>query len=535
MPPSLLRALSFAFGEPPRARRMLLAGALLLAGGAAATNHLLVQHLLRVGAEANPQGAAGRLAEHAGDALLLSDLALGVLSLLILLAAWWLERRAHLQEQADARLRNDHDRLTTLLSHAGWHDRLEEELLETQAGGGQLGLLVLDFRRFREVNEILGPEGGDAVLRQAADRLREAARRGDLLGRLSGNRFALARRALRDPKDAAALAAQLAAALAAPFEVEGQALRLEADIGLAMAPQDGSRPEQLLRHAEIALRAARSLPDAAIRRFEPEMDAAQRRRRRTARELREALERGQLALQYQPQRRLRDRALIGFEALLRWPHPDRGMIPPAEFIPIAEETGLIQPIGAWVLRTACAEAATWPGEVPVAVNLSPAQFRGGDVVADVRQALTETGLPPHRLELEITESLLSRDTEEMVALLTALRGLGVRIAMDDFGTGWSSLAHLWRFPFGKLKVDRAFVRNLPRDPKLKAINATILALGRTLGLQVLAEGVETEDQARLLLALGCEEAQGWLLGRPLGPAGAAARVTAEVKAARNAA
>jgi EAL domain-containing protein (putative c-di-GMP-specific phosphodiesterase class I) len=282
----------------------------------------------------------------------------------------------------------------------------------------------------------------------------------------------------------------------------------------------------LLTRAEAALSAARSQPGPTIRGFEPAMDEAVRWRRETEADLRQAIAEEALLLHYQPQRRLRDQKLVGFEALLRWPHATRGMIPPVEFIPLAEETGLIVPIGAWVIRAACAEAAQWPEDLRIAVNLSPAQFRHGDLVCTVADALARTGLPAHRLELEITESLLQEDPEDVVRLLRDLRGLGVSIAMDDFGTGWSSLAHLWRFPFGKLKIDRAFITELARDPKLSAIVATIVGLGRILDMTVVAEGVETEEQARILTAEGCEQGQGWLFGRPM-PAEAARRLIAE--------
>ncbi|MGG5811919.1 putative bifunctional diguanylate cyclase/phosphodiesterase [Falsiroseomonas sp. CW058] len=420
------------------------------------------------------------------------------------------------------------DLRTGLAGEAECRDRLEEALSLATRQGWHVGVLVLDIRQFRLVNETLGRAGGDAVLELVGARLRQTVRREDTVARLGADRFAVVQTALPEPEGAMRLASRLLAAMSRPFLVAGQRLDCALDIGLAIAPGDGAEAGVLLARAEGALADARARPEAGVCCFEPAQDTALRRRRALEQDLRQAIAEGQFLLHYQPQRRLSDGRLVGFEALLRWPHPERGMVPPDEFIPIAEASGLIVPLGAWVVRAACAEASAWPGGIGVAVNLSPAQFRHGGLVATVAEALAQSGLPAHRLELEVTESLLQRDLDSTERLLRDLRDLGVGIAMDDFGTGWSSLAHLWRFPFGKLKVDRAFLRDLPEDRRVQAIVATILGLGRTLDMVVVAEGVETEQQAEWLRAQGCAEGQGWLFGRPMPPAQARALIEAEL-------
>jgi EAL domain-containing protein (putative c-di-GMP-specific phosphodiesterase class I) len=311
--------------------------------------------------------------------------------------------------------------------------------------------------------------------------------------------------------------------------IDGAGPAITADIGIAIAPDDGEEAGLLLARAEDALTAARAAPRPSIHCFAPGQEAALRDRRRLERELREAISAGALTLHWQPQRRLSDRALIGFEALVRWPHPERGMITPDDFIPLAEASGLIVPLGAWVLRAATAEAATWPGGLKVAVNLSAAQVRADGLLATVADALAASGLPPHRLELEVTESLLLGDDQASARVLAGLQDLGVSIALDDFGTGWSSLAYLRRFPFDQIKMDRGFLRDLGTDPRVGAVVQAILSLGRGLGMTVVAEGIETEEQARRLLALGCERGQGWHLGRPAPAEQARALIAAETR------
>ncbi len=439
-----------------------------------------------------------------------------------------LRRQRESSAEAQAQFLRRHDATTGLATHAEFRERLDAALAMAREQGWQVGVQVIDLRRFREVNETHGHAAGDLVLSLIATRLRGAVRREDAVARLAGDRFAVVQSVLHEPAAAARLADRLADAIASPFVLpDGLSITIAADIGLAIAPHDGEDAETLLDRAEKALATARAEPDATIRSFEPAIDAEARRQREIERDLRAAIADGALTLHYQPQYRLRDHALVGFEALLRWHHPEHGMIPPGDFIPLAERSGLIIPLGAWVLRAACAEAARWPAPVRVAVNLSPAQFRHGGLVGTIADALATHGLPGHLLELEVTESLLQRDAEETERLLRAIRGLGVSIAMDDFGTGWSSLAHLWRFPFSKLKIDRAFIRDLGHDPRLSAIVATIVGLGRILGMTVVAEGVETDEQARLLAQEGCDQVQGWLYGRAMPAEEARALIAAQ--------
>lgn len=433
-----------------------------------------------------------------------------------LLVFFAIRRQRESTAEAQAIYLQRHDATTGLATHAECRERLDDALTEAMRHNWLVAVQVIDLRRFRAVNENHGHGTGDLVLGIIAARLRAAVRAEDTVARLAGDRFAVVQSVMHEAAAGLRMAERLADAIASPVALpDGSRLVVAGDIGLAIAPRDGQDADTLLDRAEMALAIARAEPEAAIRSFEPGLDAEARREREIERDLRAAIADGALTLHYQPQFRLCDRTLVGFEALLRWQHPERGMIPPSEFIPLAERSGLIVPLGAWVLRTACAEAASWPAPMRVAVNLSPAQFRHGALVATVAAALTSSGLPRHLLELEVTESLLQQDLEETERLLQDLRSLGVSIAMDDFGTGWSSLAHLWRFPFSKLKIDRAFVADLGSDPKLSAIVTTIVGLGRILGMTVVAEGVEREDQARLLASEGCDQVQGWLFGRAL--------------------
>jgi len=431
-------------------------------------------------------------------------------------AAW---RRTRQQRAAEARVRflAMHDGLTGLPNRTHFSEALAAALSGRRKGDGAVAAIALDLDRFKEVNDSLGHAAGDALLQAVAARLRAELREGDVVARLGGDEFTVAQVGEAQPAAAARLAQRLVAVLSEPFDLPGgHRVTTGASAGIAVAPADADGPDALLRAADAALYRAKADGRGVARCFEPAMDAELSARRRLTQDLRTAVADNGFDLAYQPLHRLSDGALVGFEALLRWPHPERGMVPPDTFIPIAEETGLIVPIGAWVLRRACAAAAAgWPDGLSVAVNLSPVQFRrGADLVATVRDALAVSGLPAHRLELEITEGLLLHDAEAALATLTELRGLGCAIAMDDFGTGYSSLGSLWRFPFDKLKIDRSFVLGMEGNPKAAAIVSSVVALGRALGLIVTAEGVETAAQAASLRDAGCTQGQGFLLGRP---------------------
>jgi len=351
-------------------------------------------------------------------------------------------------------------------------------------------------------------------LKVFASRLSAAIRAEDMVARFGGDEFVVLQVGLSQPGGAAHLADRLKGILDEPYDMGGLPVRCGASIGVAIAPTDAREWEALLSCADAALYKAKAEGRNTVCFFEAGMDAAIRERRIVEVELRRALDTGAFNLAYQPLYSFRDRSLLGFEALLRWPE-GWDQKSPAAFIPVAEESGLIVPIGAWVLETACKTAASWTKPLRVSVNLSPVQFRYGDIVATVQKALTASGLDPARLELEVTESLWIQNTDAVLDQLARLRSIGVSIALDDFGTGYSSLSYLWKFPFDTVKIDRSFVMEMELDPKAGAIINTIVALGRTLGLVVTAEGVETPTQAQALAEAGCDQAQGYWFGRPL--------------------
>ena len=407
-----------------------------------------------------------------------------------------------------------HDPLTGLPNRVLFQDRLERVLAGRRAGDGPAAVLCLDLDRFKDVNDTLGHAAGDLLLRRVTQRLESCIRRSDTLARLGGDEFAILRPGEVRLDATEALARRIVALLAEPVDLDGQEVLVGASVGIALA--DGGDPGQLLQNADLALYRAKAEGRGTFRFFEEEMNLRLRERRALEHDLRRGLADRQFHLHYQPQVDLVGMRMVGVEALLRWSHPERGEVPPASFIPLAEETGLILPLGEWVLRTACARACAWPS-LRLAINLSPAQFRQPGLAELVARVLQETGFEPGRLELEITEGVLLNDTDATLATLAALRALGVRIAMDDFGTGYSSLAYLRRFPFDKIKIDRSFVAHLGA-PDADAIVRTIISLGRTLGMRANAEGVETAEQAARLRAEGCEEVQGYHFGRPLPPA-----------------
>ena len=421
-----------------------------------------------------------------------------------------------------------HDPLTDLPNRAYFRERLCAVLAQHHRRAEQAAVLCLDLDGFKGVNDTLGHAAGDALLCAVADRLRHCVRDEDMVARFGGDEFAILQGRAPSPDAAGQLAARITERLAQPFSILGQDVLIGASLGIAMLPGDGTTPDLLLNNADLALYQAKAERRGTFRFFEPEMNAQIQARRALERELREALNAGALELFYQPLLNLQENRINACEALLRWRHPERGFISPAEFIPIAEETGLITPIGEWVLREACREAATWPGEIKVAVNLSPVQFRQQSLVPAVVSALANAGLDPKRLELEITESVLLADSDANLAVLHRLRDLGVRIAMDDFGTGYSSLSYLRAFPFDKIKIDQSFVRELGINRHCAAIVRAVAGLGADLGITTVAEGVETAEQRDHLQSEGCDEMQGYLFSRPL-PVAALRQLIAETE------
>ncbi|MEX0628175.1 MAG: EAL domain-containing protein, partial [Cucumibacter sp.] len=413
-----------------------------------------------------------------------------------------------------------HDPLTDLPNRM----RFLEEMNRVEAGigrGEKVAVICLDLDRFKTINDTLGHAAGDAVLKHVGDMLSSVLREGDLAARLGGDEFAILAKGIEEPAHAANIASRIVALLNKPIEIDGHRVMVGASIGIAVAPHDGVDTDALMKNADLALYRAKSEGRGAYHFFEKGMDAALQRRRLIEAGLKEALANQAFRLVYQPIFNLKDLKILGFEALLRWRSPEGEDIGPTEFIPVAEETGLIIPIGEWVLREACKAAASWPSPVGVAVNLSPVQFRARNLTELVKSALEDAGLEPGRLELEITESLLLLDTAQTLDVLHQLRALGVRISMDDFGTGYSSLSYFRSFPFDKIKIDRSFISELGVRKDNLAIITAVIGLSRSLGMTTTAEGIETEEQMRLVRAEGCEEAQGFLFSPPL-PASAVA-------------
>ncbi len=420
------------------------------------------------------------------------------------------------RKQAEARIAYmaSHDALTGLPNRVLFHERLDELLARLARGGDHLAVHCIDLDHFKGVNDTLGHPIGDELLKIVAERLRGSLRDSDMVARLGGDEFAVVQCPLHDPNEASSLANALIEIVSKPYEVQGHEFVVGASIGIALAPGDGEEADALLRNADMALYRAKAEGRGTAHFFEPEMDRRIQARRMLELDLRKAFANGEFELFYQPLIQLDTNAVSGFEALLRWHHPERGMIAPGEFIPLAEDIGLIVPLGEWVLRTACAEAMRWPAEFKVAVNLSPAQFRSRGVVKAVMTALAYSGLSAARLELEITETVLLGETESNLATLHQLRELGVRISMDDFGTGYSSLSYLRCFPFDKIKIDRSFVSELSERPDCVAIIRAVAGLGLSLGIATTAEGVETAEQLERVRAEGCTEVQGYLFSPP---------------------
>ena len=454
-----------------------------------------------------------------GIAAACSSLALaGVLSL----AVWLWRRRVAQQEAAEERMLflARHDTLTGTINRSAFHEVLAQACAETRPGGPGFAVLHVDVDQFKEINASHGHTAGDELLCAVSHRLRAVLRGGDTLSRLGADRFAVLQGSVLTSSDVTHLSQRMLVAMQPKHLLTGEVeIGVTVCVGAALYGTDGDEPEILSQRAEQALLRAKTQGQASYSLYDAALDHALQDRRLLTSDLRLALAHGSLQLHYQPIFNASGRRLQGYEALARWQHPTRGFVPPSDFIALAEQSGLIDELGRWVLHTACHEAASWSDELTVAVNLSAAQFkRQGAVVAEVQTALAASGLPASRLELEITESLLMGDTEEVLRSLMALQALGARIAMDDFGTGYSSLSYLWRFPFDKVKIDRAFTQRLGRDGKVDLIVRSIISLAHSLAMRVNAEGVETEAQYEALRRHGCDELQGFLLGRPQPPA-----------------
>ncbi|MCA1363034.1 EAL domain-containing protein [Bradyrhizobium sp. IC3069] len=419
------------------------------------------------------------------------------------------------RKRAEARLAfmAQHDGLTGLPNRNLLRQQMDEMLLHTRRGSEKVALLILGLDNFKAVNDTLGHAVGDKLLRGVAKRLRSTLRDEDGLARLNSDEFAVLQSGLARPEDAVGLAKRLLAAIADPYLLDGHSVVIGASIGIAMAPGDGEDSEKLLKSADMALSRAKLDARGSFAFFEAALDAKAQSRRKIEVELRDAIQNDVLRPYYQPLIDLASGRITGFEALVRWLHAERGMVSPAEFIPVAEDTGLINPLGGLMLRRACLDAAAWPDDVRVAVNLSPLQFRSGNLLSMVTDALKHSGLAPRRLELEITETLLLEKSAQVLATLHALRALGVRISMDDFGTGYSSLSYLRSFPFDKIKIDQSFVRDLAANREAQAIIRSIVSLGKGLGVTITAEGVETEAELSCLRAEGCHEGQGFLFSK----------------------
>ncbi|QQO14593.1 EAL domain-containing protein [Bradyrhizobium diazoefficiens] len=419
------------------------------------------------------------------------------------------------QRQANEKIAHmaHYDALTDLPNRVLFREQIERELAKV-GGGCQFALLYIDVDEFKGINDSLGHHVGDELLKAIATRLRGCLRKDDLIARLGGDEFAVIQAGIQSSAEVLSFVTRIYEAIRQPYHCLGHQLSTDASIGIALAPQDGADLDQLIKNADLAMYGAKASGRRTHRFFEPEMDASAKARLAMEQDLRWALMKGGFEIHYQPLVDLRSGEVSGCEALLRWRHPVRGMVSPAEFIPVAEDTGLINELGDWVLRTACNEAATWPAHVRVAVNVSPVQLKCDTLALRIAGALAASGLDPRRLELEITEAVLIRDDEAALSILHQLRAIGVRIALDDFGTGYSSLSYLKRFPFDKIKIDRCFVADIAEASGSPVIVQAVVNIAAASNMTTVAEGVETEPQREMLRTLGCTEMQGYLFSAP---------------------
>ena len=421
--------------------------------------------------------------------------------------------RARREAERHIRYLAHHDSLTSLPNRASFNLQLDQQIADATSGGNRLAVLYLDLDRFKEVNDLYGHAAGDKVLQTVATRVTELLAKGQIMARLGGDEFAVLIPSIAGPAAAGAIAEQIQTSIAAGLS-DGAIDTIQTSIGIAIYPDDATDREMLLTQADTALYRAKTEGRNTFRFFEAEMGAAVRDRRQMEHDLRQAVARDEFRLVYQPQNDVTTGQMVGFEALLRWHHPARGLVPPGIFIPVAEDSGAILQIGEWVLRNACREAASWPQPLGIAINVSALQIYSDNFVQLVHTVLLETGLSPRRLELEITETALVRDLQRALNTLRQIKAMGVRIAMDDFGTGYSSLSNLRAFPFDKIKIDGSFVKSVHANEQAATIVRAVLGLGRGLGLPVLAEGVETRAELQFLESEQCTEVQGYLLGRP---------------------
>ncbi|OQW57536.1 MAG: diguanylate cyclase [Proteobacteria bacterium SG_bin9] len=456
-----------------------------------------------------------------GDQMQAEFLAMGVTGAVLLVmgsgfSSYIIDLRTRTESAERIHQLSFNDSMTGLPNRIAFNERLGFDVAEAHEKAHKLAAFSIDLDGFKDINDVYGHSVGDLVLIEAAARMRAAAAGpGEFVARQSGDEFLALQMSGNQPDDARAFAEKLLRALSAPFEINGQQMSLTASIGFSIFPTDTRERDQLVSNAKLAMHRGKSKHAGLISHYEKDMDDAARNRRALSRDLMSAAKNGELELHYQLQTTLRDGTVSGAEALMRWRHPQRGMISPGEFIPLAEETEAIVGMGEWALRTACRDAAE--GRIPgmIAVNVSPVQFNHGDLADTIQSILSETGLAPERLEIEVTESMLMKDKDRCLQILRKLKAMGIAIAMDDFGTGYSSLGTLHAFPFDKIKLDQSFVRRIPEDTLAAAIVKTVLALGHSMNVPVLAEGIETEEQLRFLIDEGCSEGQGYLFAKPV--------------------
>ncbi|WP_241023703.1 EAL domain-containing protein [Paraburkholderia sp. Ac-20340] len=497
-------------GNAPSARAQVAAVAALLAT-AIATLHFIGMSAFQIEPLA--------IDPHVANSAALEALALAVAGMAFIIAgaglvSYLLDDSVRAESVEHLRTMALSDMLTGLPNRAGFNERLDAEITRTAAHGGKLALVGIDLNRFKDINDLRGHHAGDEVLRILALRFKSLVRDDEFVARVGGDEFvALRRFQRREALDD--FLHRLEAALFRPIRYDDWEVISGASMGVAIYPDDATTQTVLINNADLAMYRAKADLTRSVCFYEPKMDEMARARRSLAADLRDALARGQLSVHYQVQTSIASGEICGYEALLRWEHPRQGFISPGVFIPLAEENGLILSIGAWVLREACSRAVTWQPPCKVAVNLSPVQFAHDDLPSLVAEVLAETGLPPSRLELELTESTIFADRERSLETLQRIKELGVNLALDDFGTGYSSLDTLRSFPFDKIKLDQSFVSEAESSRQATAIIRAVLALGKSLGIPVLAEGIETQDQLDLLAGEGCDEVQGFLLGRPV--------------------